>query len=98
MPRLDLRSAVGSGAEWQLILPVALAYTRIEGWKAAMEVLENDPGFVPVAEAADGDSAVQLYQRLRPDITLLDLQMPGLDGITATHRILGDNPQARILS
>jgi DNA-binding NarL/FixJ family response regulator len=60
-------------------------------------VLENDPRFSVVAEAGDGDTAVQLYRRFRPDITLMDLQMPGLDGISATKLILDHNPQARII-
>lgn len=60
-------------------------------------VLAADPRFSVVAEANDGNLAVELYQRLRPDVTLMDLQMPVVDGITATVLIRGLNPQARII-
>ncbi len=60
-------------------------------------VLSADPRFAVVAEACDGDDAVAQYQRHRPDITLMDLQMPGLNGIEATLAIRAINPQARII-
>lgn len=50
-----------------------------------------------VGEADNGGRAITLAQRLRPDVLLMDLQMPGVDGITATRRILGEFPAARIL-
>jgi len=60
-------------------------------------VLAADPRFAVVAEACDGDLALELYQRFRPDVTLMDLQMPGLNGIDATIAIRNINPQARII-
>jgi DNA-binding NarL/FixJ family response regulator len=60
-------------------------------------VLAADTAFSVVAEASDGEDAVQQYRRFRPDVTLMDLQMPGLNGIDATAAIRNMNPQARII-
>jgi len=48
-------------------------------------------------EGADGDEAIALYRRVRPDILLLDIQMPGRDGISAASEILHSDPTARIV-
>lgn len=50
-----------------------------------------------VGEAVDGDEALRLYRELRPDVTLMDLQMPGLNGIAAIEAIRKDFPRARIV-
>jgi DNA-binding NarL/FixJ family response regulator len=55
-------------------------------------VAESEPGIEVVAEAADGSDAVAAARRLRPDVLLMDIAMPGLDGIGAA-RLLLDDPQ-----
>ncbi|MET9268728.1 response regulator transcription factor [Kribbella sp. NPDC003557] len=50
-----------------------------------------------VGEAAEGATAIRLAERLVPDVVLMDLRMPGVDGTTATARILAQRPAARIV-
>ncbi|MFC9292624.1 response regulator [Streptomyces sp. NPDC057011] len=53
------------------------------------------PGYEVVGEAADGDEAVRLAAETRPDVVLMDIRMPGTDGITATERILAGRDTAQ---
>lgn len=60
-------------------------------------MIAGEPGIDVVAEANDGAAAVQAYRRHRPDVTLMDLQLPGMNGIDAITAIRQEFPQARIL-
>ena len=60
-------------------------------------VLGAQPGLRVVGEAADGLSAIERDAELRPDVVLMDVRMPGLNGIQATRRIVAARPEARVL-
>jgi DNA-binding NarL/FixJ family response regulator len=60
-------------------------------------ILELEDGFTVVGTAADGQEAVELALRLRPDVVLMDVQMPVLDGVGATARLSAELPQARVI-
>jgi len=60
-------------------------------------ILEAGDGIRVVGEAADGAAAVELVARARPDVAVLDIRMPGLDGIEATRHIQAQAPETRVL-
>lgn len=60
-------------------------------------LLGSQQGIEVVGTAADGAEALAQVRRLSPDVVLMDLRMPGLDGVVATERITADHPQTRIL-
>ncbi|MDZ8054939.1 MAG: response regulator [Aulosira sp. ZfuVER01] len=57
-----------------------------------------EPGFTVVGEAEDGAEAMKLAAKLQPDVVLMDIDLPNIDGITATQQIKSDQPATRILA
>lgn len=60
-------------------------------------LLESTPDMCVVAEAENGETGYQLWQELRPDVIIVDLNMPGIGGFETIHRIIGHDPTARML-
>jgi DNA-binding NarL/FixJ family response regulator len=58
---------------------------------------DAEPDLTVVGEAANGRDAIALAARLAPDVIVMDLRMPGVDGITATGRILAERPAVRVV-
>jgi DNA-binding NarL/FixJ family response regulator len=65
--------------------------------KGIAALVNVEPDMKLVAEASNGEEAVENFRLYRPDITLMDLQLPGLNGIEAINRILNEFPDARII-
>jgi DNA-binding NarL/FixJ family response regulator len=64
---------------------------------ALRAVLELAPGIEVVGEARNGEEAVEQARRLRPDVVLLDLTMPGMDGLEALPQLRRAAPRARVV-
>jgi DNA-binding NarL/FixJ family response regulator len=66
--------------------------------RAGLRMLcDSAPDLEVVGEAPDGATAIRLAEQIHPDVVLMDLRMPGIDGTTATARILAQRPSARIV-
>lgn len=62
------------------------------------ELLRDEPGIEVVGEAGDGEAVLEMAPRLRPDVILMDVQMPRLGGIEATRRLNETQPEARVIA
>src|SRR5438067_782422 len=66
--------------------------------KGIASILANESDIRLVAEASNGREAVEQYRLHRPDVTLMDLRMPELDGVDAAREILREFPQANVIA
>lgn len=66
--------------------------------KGIASILASEPGVELVAEGNTGREGVEMFRQFRPDVTLMDLRMPELDGISAVKLIRGEFPDARIIA
>jgi len=77
--------------------PRVLIVDDAAAMRAALRGLLEDNGLPVIGEAADGLQAVTMAEQLRPDIIVMDVRMPGLDGLQATTRITGAHPHIRVV-
>jgi two-component system, NarL family, response regulator len=60
-------------------------------------IINSQPDMETVAEAGNGRQAMESFEQMKPDVTLMDLRIPGVSGIDAITGIIGKNPRARII-
>jgi DNA-binding NarL/FixJ family response regulator len=66
--------------------------------KGIASILANEADMLLVTDADNGADAIERHRKYRPDVTLMDLRMPGVDGIEATKAIRQESPDARIIA
>jgi len=89
--------ADGTQAARQDMIRVLIADDHAIVRKGICALLATEPGIEVVSEAQDGREAIAAAQRFRPEVILMDLVMPGVDGLEATRRIMACQPEARVL-
>jgi DNA-binding NarL/FixJ family response regulator len=77
---------------------LVIADDRSRTRRALRAVLSTQPEIELIGEAVDGEEAIAAVERLRPDVVILDIRMPRLDGIAATRQIKSRWPETRIIA
>lgn len=65
--------------------------------EAISSIVNSQPDMTVIAEAPNGKVAVQLFPIIKPDVTLMDMMMPEMNGVEAIERIMSDHPEARVV-
>jgi DNA-binding NarL/FixJ family response regulator len=78
-------------------VPVLIVDDQAPFRRAARAVVTATPGFEVVGEAESGEEAVELYESLAPGLVLMDINLPGINGIEATRRIRAAHPSAVVM-
>src|SRR6476619_5585539 len=91
MLQTDSRSAGSGRARVLLVDDHALLRTGVAN------IINQEPDLHVVAEAGNGVEALEAYERHRPDVTLLDLRMPVMEGVEAVRRLRERDPAARVI-
>jgi PAS domain S-box-containing protein len=108
--QFEIESAPGDGTRFRLIAPIARAMSAAPtrtlrillvddhaGMRDALRRLLNRPEFEVVGDAGDGVEAIAQVRALQPDVVLMDVAMPRMDGVEATRRLCGEFPFIQIL-
>jgi two-component system NarL family response regulator len=93
MAEVDVRQAAPDGPDVRVLVCDDHALFR----RGLVLVLEAEPGVAVVGEAADGEEAVRLAAEVAPDVVLMDVRMPRVDGIEATAAITGHTPAVKVI-
>jgi DNA-binding NarL/FixJ family response regulator len=79
------------------VIRIGLADDQVMIRSGLRMILESEPGFVVVGEASDGDEAVKMARRDRPDVILMDVRMPSMDGLEATRMVTERNADVHVI-
>lgn len=93
--RASVMDLTTSGERPTIRVLVADDHTIVRG--GVSQILNEQPDIQVVAEAADGTSAVELIRRERPDVSLVDLRMPGLDGVQVVEQVRRESDDAVLI-
>ncbi len=93
-----MRRAQGSGGEAVGVIRVLIVDDHTLVRHCLRGLIDKTPGLTVVADAADGREAVTLAAKLRPHVVLMDIEMPGLNGVEATRQIVNQTPGVRVVA
>jgi DNA-binding NarL/FixJ family response regulator len=79
------------------VITVLLAEDHAVVREATAEIVDHQPDMQVVGQAGTGQGAVSLVRRLHPDVVVMDIAMPHLNGLEATQRIVAEDPECRVL-